>query len=99
MRVIRRASMETSYRKATTTMYRRIGGHMTPRQYVHARERVLKWSHAQLAEAIGKDERMSYRYSNGRVEIPETVAKLVRRLVRDRLTLSAKRFDEMVANL
>jgi hypothetical protein len=59
----------------------------------------LGWSHPKLAEVIGKSERESYRYSNGAVEIPETVGKLLRRLVRDRLTLSERKFEETVAQL
>jgi predicted transcriptional regulator len=71
---------------------------MTSHQYKHAR-RTLGWSHPKLAEVIGKSERESYRYSNGAVEIPETVGKLLRRLVRDRLTLSERKFEETVAQL
>ncbi len=71
---------------------------MSPNQYRHARK-TLGWSHPKLAEVIGKSERESYRYSNGAVEIPETVGKLLRRLVRDRLTLSERKFEENVAQL
>lgn len=71
---------------------------MTPRQYKHAR-RALDWSHAMMAETIGKSERHSYRYANGTIPIPETVAKLVRRLVSDRLTMSSRKFEHMVNHL
>ena len=71
---------------------------MTSNQYKHAR-RALQWSHAMMAETIGKSERHSYRYANGEIEIPETVAKLVRRLVKDRLTLSNRKFDELIHTL
>lgn len=71
---------------------------MSPHQYRSAR-RTLGWSHPKLAETLGKSERESYRYANGAVEIPETVGKLLRRLVRDRLTLSERKFEETVAQL
>jgi hypothetical protein len=71
---------------------------MTANQYQHAR-RTLGWSHLMLAEVLGKSERESYRYANGAVEIPETVGKLLRRLVKDRLTLSERKFEQLVAEL
>jgi hypothetical protein len=52
-----------------------------------------------MADTIGKSERQSFRYASGEVEIPDTVAKLVRRLVQDRLTLSSRKFDEMIHTL
>jgi hypothetical protein len=55
--------------------------------------------HARLAKTLGKSERESYRYANGDVAVPDTVGKLVRRLVQDRLTMSARRFDAMVNEL
>jgi len=71
---------------------------MTSNQFNHAK-RTLGWSYPQIAEVLGKSERECYRYANGAVEIPETVGKLLRRLVRDRLTLSARKFQEAVAQL
>jgi hypothetical protein len=71
---------------------------MTAKQYRHARD-TLGWTHARLAEILGKTERQSYRYANGNISIPDTVGKLVRRLVHDRLTLSERKFDQMVAEL
>jgi len=71
---------------------------LTANQYRHAR-RALDWSHARMADTIGKSERQSFRYASGEVEIPDTVAKLVRRLVQDRLTLSSRKFDEMIHTL
>jgi len=71
---------------------------MTSNQFNHAK-RTLGWSYPRVAEVLGKSERECYRYANGAVEIPETVGKLLRRLVRDRLTLSARKFQEAVAQL
>ena len=71
---------------------------MTANQYRHAR-RALDWSHARMGATIGKSERQSFRYASGEVEIPDTVAKLVRRLVSDRLTMSSRKFDELVEHL
>jgi ribosome-binding protein aMBF1 (putative translation factor) len=71
---------------------------MTAKQYQAAR-RALEWSHALLAETIGKSTRTSFRYASGEIEIPDTVAKLVRRLVSDRLTMSNRKFDEMLHTL
>jgi hypothetical protein len=52
-----------------------------------------------MGATIGKSERQSFRYASGEVEIPDTVAKLVRRLVSDRLTMSSRKFDELVEHL
>ena len=71
---------------------------MKASQYRVARD-ALDWSHARLAEYLGKSERQSYRYANGGIEIPETVGKLLKRLVHDRLTMSTRPFDEMVVML
>ena len=71
---------------------------MTPNQYRSAKN-TLGWSHPEIAEIIGKSERESYRYAAGAVDIPETVGKLVRRLVKDRLTLSERKFAELVNTL
>jgi hypothetical protein len=71
---------------------------VTPHQFKSAR-RTLGWAYPKIAEVLGKSERECYRYSNGTVEIPETVGKLLRRLVQDRLTLSERKFEESVARL
>ena len=71
---------------------------MTSNQFKHAK-RTLEWSFPQIAEILGKSERECYRYASGDVEIPETVGKLLRRLVQDRLTLSERKFAESVASL
>jgi predicted transcriptional regulator len=71
---------------------------LTAKQYRSARD-TLGWSHLALAEVLGKSERESYRYANGVVEIPETVGKLLRRLVKDRLTLSERKFEQLVAEM
>lgn len=71
---------------------------MKPAQYRHARD-ALGWSHIRLASVIGRTERMSYRYANGKTVIPDLVGKMVRRLVQDRLTMSSRKFNELVEHL
>jgi hypothetical protein len=71
---------------------------MTSHQYRSAKK-TLGWSYPEIAECLGKSERECYRYASGDVEIPETVGKLLRRLVKDRLTLSDRKFAEAVAQL
>jgi hypothetical protein len=71
---------------------------VTKNQYVHAK-RTLGWSYPRLAEVLGKSQRECYRYASGDVDIPETVGKLLRRLVEDRLTLSERKFEQIVARL
>ena len=71
---------------------------MTKHQYRSAK-RTLGWSYPEIAEVIGKSERECYRYASGDVDIPDTVGKLLRRLVQDKLTLSERRFEETVARM
>jgi transcriptional regulator with XRE-family HTH domain len=71
---------------------------MKPAQYKAARE-ALGWTHAKLAETIGVSERTPFRYAAGEVEVPEPAARLLRLLVLLRLTVSARKFDELVAEL
>jgi len=75
-----------------------VKAHMRPRQYKAALD-TLGWTHERLAHAIGKTERHSHRYASGFTPIPKSVAIMVRRLVQDRLTMSTRRFDEMVSQL
>lgn len=72
---------------------------MKAKEYRHAREVVLGWTHERMAEALGKVPRMSFRYANGDIEIPPSVEKAVRRLVRDKLTMSNKKFEQLVSEL
>jgi hypothetical protein len=71
---------------------------MTASQYRHARE-TLGWTHEHIGAVLGVDLRTSYRYSAGDVEIPEPSARLVRLLVRVRLTMSKRKFGELVEEL
>jgi len=71
---------------------------MTPHEYEAARN-ALGWTHAELAEAIGVAPRTPYRYANGEVDMPEPAARLLRLLVRTRLTGSAKKFATLVKEL
>jgi transcriptional regulator with XRE-family HTH domain len=71
---------------------------LKPAQYKAARD-ALGWTHARIAEIIGVDESTVYRYQRGQVEIPEPNARLLRLLVRLRLTESARKFDQLVSEL
>jgi len=71
---------------------------MTPRQYEHARAE-LGWTHERMAEALGVSIRTEYRYGSGETEIPESVARLLRLMVRVRLTKSIPMFDRLVKEL
>jgi transcriptional regulator with XRE-family HTH domain len=71
---------------------------LKPAQYKAARD-ALGWTHARIAEIIGVDESTVYRYQRGEVEIPEPPARLLRLLVRLRLTESARKFDQLVSEL
>ncbi len=64
-------------------------------EYSNARD-TLGWTHAHLAKVIGRSERESYRYASGAVDVPELVGKVVRRLVRDKLTLSGRKFERLM---
>jgi transcriptional regulator with XRE-family HTH domain len=71
---------------------------MTPSQYMAARN-ALGWTHEKLAETIGVDLTTVYRYQRGEVEPGEPAARLVRLLVRLRLTFPRKKFEELVEEL
>ncbi len=53
---------------------------MTPEQYRGLVE-VLGLTIQGSASVLGISERSAYRYANGRTEVPESVAKLLRMLV------------------
>lgn len=58
----------------------------------------LKWTHERMAEALGVSPRTPYRYASG-TKIPEPSVRLLRVLVWARLTLSARKFDQLVSQL
>jgi hypothetical protein len=70
---------------------------MTGSEYRNAHE-TLGWTHLQMAQVIGIAKRSPYRYAAGGT-IPEPAARLVRLLVLLRLTLSERKFDEIVRQL
>lgn len=64
---------------------------MTPQQYRAARS-VLDWTHKEMGAALGVGHRTSIRYAQGDVAIPEPSARLVRTLVRLKLTMNEQQF-------
>jgi ribosome-binding protein aMBF1 (putative translation factor) len=70
---------------------------MKDNEYNVARE-TLGWTHEQLGDAIGVSPRCPYRYANGET-IPEPVRKLLRLLIMLRLTMSGRKFNEIVKQL
>ena len=71
---------------------------MRDNEYNVARE-TLGWTHEQLGDAIGVSERCPYRYANGEVDIPEPARRLLRLLVLLRVTMSGRKFEEIVKQL
>ena len=71
---------------------------MTQREYRSARE-TLGWTHEYMARVLGVGRRTPYRYAAGDVDIPEPAARLVRLLVLLRLTLSERKFNDIVKQL
>lgn len=71
---------------------------MTPREYWAVKE-ALGWSHEKMGHAIGVTERTPYRYASGDVEIQEPTARLMRLLVFLKMTLSQRKFDEVLQQL
>ena len=70
---------------------------MTQSEYRNARE-TLGWTHLRLAEVVGLKKRSVYRYAAGE-RIPEPQARLIRLLVLMRLTLSRRKFEDIVRQL
>jgi hypothetical protein len=68
---------------------------MTDNEYQHARA-ALDCTHVTIAEMIGVSVRTSFRYAHGDAKIPEPTARLLRLLVRLRLTVSTCKFNELV---
>lgn len=71
---------------------------MTPSQYQHARN-ALDWTHEQIAYVLRISPRQSFRYASGENPIPHLVAEKLRQLVKDKLTMSEKKFDAIVTQL
>ena len=59
----------------------------------------LNWTHKRIAQVLGVGRRTPYRYASGDVHIPEPAARLLRLLVLLRLTLSEKKFEDIVKQL
>jgi len=59
----------------------------------------LSWTHERVAKVLGVGRRTPYRYASGDVQIPEPAARLLRLLVLLRLTLSEKKFEDIVKQL
>lgn len=70
---------------------------ITPNEYTVARE-TLRWSHEKIGKTIGVAQRSPYRYASGE-PIPEPQRKLLRLLVLLRLTVSERKFEEIVNQL
>jgi transcriptional regulator with XRE-family HTH domain len=70
---------------------------MSPAQYRSAR-RTLGWTHEELAEVIGKSPRMVFRYQEVGIQ-SVTAARLIRLLVRLKLTIPEDKFDEIIDKL
>jgi DNA-binding transcriptional regulator YiaG len=71
---------------------------MSPQEY-HSARSTLGWTHAHVSHAIGVSPRTCYRYSTGEVTIPEPAARLLRLLVRFRLTQSTETFVELLREI
>jgi ribosome-binding protein aMBF1 (putative translation factor) len=66
-------------------------------EYQAARD-ALAWTHRRLASTIGVAKRTTYRYATGEL-IPEPQRRLLRLLVLLRLTVSARKFEEIIKQL
>lgn len=71
---------------------------MNAQQYRSARA-TLDWTHEQMGAALGTSKRTSIRYAMGDVEIPKPSARLVRVLVRLKLTLSERQFNHSLEDM
>jgi len=71
---------------------------MKYREYNSARE-ALGWTHEKVALVLGVSRRMPYRYQRGELDVPEPTSRLIRLLVLLRLTLSARKFEDIVKQL
>jgi ribosome-binding protein aMBF1 (putative translation factor) len=71
---------------------------MEPEHYMAARE-TLGWTHQKIADTIGVDLTTVYRYQRGDVLPAEPTARLLRLLVRLRLTIPRRKFEQLVEEL
>jgi transcriptional regulator with XRE-family HTH domain len=71
---------------------------MTPAHYKAARK-ALGWTHKELAKALGISSRHSHRFESGDTPIRESAARLLRAMVRLRLTGSKQSFVDFVNEL
>jgi hypothetical protein len=70
---------------------------MTQGEYKSARE-TLGWTYLRMAHVLGLKKRSVYRYAAGD-PIPEPQARLLRLLVLMRLTLTERKFEDIVKQL
>lgn len=66
-------------------------------EYDTARE-TLAWTHKQVAQKLGTHVRTVYRYAGGD-EIPPDRRRLLKLLVLLKLTLSERKFEQIVSQL
>lgn len=74
---------------------------MEPDEYRTARE-TLGWTHGQVAETLGVSKRTVYRIQTGdetQVRLHGAATRLLRLLVRLRLTMSERGFEEVIEDL
>lgn len=71
---------------------------MTPLEYKSAKA-TLGWSHTTLAAMLGMGLRCSFRYASGEIEIPNDRARLLRLYVLLRLSVSERKFNELLEGL
>lgn len=64
----------------------------------HAARETLAWTHEKLARKIGTTERTAYRYASGD-KIPPDRRRLLKILVLLKLTLSERKFEQIVSQL
>lgn len=69
-----------------------------PNEYLIARAE-LGWTHERLRKVLGVTERVPYKYASGDVEIPPPSRRLLKLLVLLRLTMSARKFEEVISQL
>jgi len=69
---------------------------MRSSEYQSARD-TLGWTHMRLAEVLGVGKRTALRYAKG--DVPEPAARLLRLLVLLRLTMSERKFEDIMRQL
>jgi len=71
---------------------------MKHREYNSARE-TLGWTHEKLGEVLGVSKSTVYRFARGEGNSSEPAARLLRLLVLLRLTMSERKFEDIVKQL